>query len=87
MSPAELRATFTKQAEALKFTTEARAANSADDWLQGATDYLAKACLLANRIGIAGEEAPIWNGAWFGPSEGESLIPVQRVYSRRWSAR
>ena len=76
MSADELRATFLRQAEALKSNAPVGVDVPAGAWLQHAADYINKACLLADKIAITTEALACRNGAWSAPKECERLIPV-----------
>ncbi|KAG2567434.1 hypothetical protein PVAP13_7NG356124 [Panicum virgatum] len=100
MSADELRATFLRQAEALKSNALVGVDVPAGAWLQHAADYINKASLLADKIAITTEAPACRNGAWSAPKECERLIPgtdtlsrtfspgslmMQTLLSRRWS--
>ena len=63
-SAAQLRETFARQAQALKTNAIVSIGDASTFWFQDATDYINKASLLADKIGLVTTESASWNGAW-----------------------
>jgi len=85
-SAAQLRETFTRQAQALKTNAIVLVGDASAFWFQDAADYINKASLLADKIGLVTTEPASGNGAWSVPKDFEPLIPTSRVFSRIASA-
>src|SRR6185437_7591132 len=86
MSQAEIQALFKATADGLKHGMTALLGDKHAALVHGAMDYINKASLLAECLGIDGSTSPVplrvkaGNAAWSVASE--ALIPAQRVFDR-----
>ena len=86
MSQAEIQALFKATADGLKHGMTALLGDKHAALVHGAVDYINKASLLAERLGIEASTSPVplqvvaGNAAWSVASE--TLIPAQQVFDR-----